>query len=308
MNNLKYWIALDRTEGIGIAALHEIYNALRKFNLSIIDLFDLSSDELSSEFSFNKKVCNGVIQAAKTLSSIEKDYFGLLDAGVSITPFFAESYPKILRMRLGNQAPAFLYSSGEKSLLEDKAAAVLGDSRISSTGERISLLASAEMVKHRITVVSGFARGADMAAHRSTLMNGGKTIALLPYGMNHVKIPENIKDVFNPEKILLISPFYPTHEPTKFNAYIRNRLVCALSGAVFIVEAPEDGGIFEAAKSAHKLGIPLFTTEYGEYPENAKGNKKILEDLGGIPVRSKLVDELRVPNMDKFISVIKFNS
>ena len=83
-------------------------------------------------------------------------------------------------------------------------------------------------------------------------------------------------------------------------------MICALSHAVYIVEAPEEGGVFEAAKSANKLNIPLFTTQYSEYPENAAGNKIILEEMSGMPVRGRMENDMLVPNMDKIIGFAKF--
>ena len=38
-----------------------------------------------------------------------------------------------------------------------------------------------------IVVISGMARGADVIAHRSALDNGGRTLAVLPYGIKHVE-------------------------------------------------------------------------------------------------------------------------
>jgi predicted Rossmann fold nucleotide-binding protein DprA/Smf involved in DNA uptake len=75
-----------------------------------------------------------------------------------------------------------------------------------------------------------------------------------------------------------VSIFQPDHTQDMYAAYIRNRIICALAHAVYIVEAPDEGGIYEAAKSAHALNIPLYTTEYAEYPPTASGNKKIMSD------------------------------
>ena len=72
------------------------------------------------------------------------------------------------------------------------------------------------------------------------------------------------------------------------------------------MESPEDGGIFEAAKSAFNLKIPLHTTEYSEYPPSALGNKKIMADFDAYPVRGKKSDGLTVPNMDRIIADVKF--
>ena len=119
-------------------------------------------------------------------------------------------------------------------------------------------------------------------------------------------MPDALKDVFSQDNIVIVSTFYPTKEANRFNAFIRNKIACAISQAAFIVEAPAEGGIFEAAKSANKLGIPLFTAKYSNYPENAAGNQIILEKLGGQPVMGRMVDNMLVPNTDRIIAAVKF--
>lgn len=306
MKNYKYWIALEQVQGIGPANLKLIYETLRDRGLTIIDIFSLSREEITGEFSFSEKVADAVITAGNALSRVEGDYFTLLDNGIEPILFFEESYPARLHEQLKNAFPPVLYSFGNRALLLEKGAAILGDRDVSDKGELIGYLAARELVKHRFCVISGFARGVDMIAHRAALENRGKTIAILPCGMNHLKIPEFIREVFLPENILFLSPFYPPREYSVYNAYARNRIICALSHAVYIVESPPEGGIFEAAKSAQGLGVPLFVTEYSRYPDSALGNKKIIDELGGYPVKGRMEDNLLVPNLDRMIGSIRF--
>jgi DNA processing protein len=306
MNSTKYWIALEQTHGIGPAHLIEIHDTLKEQNLSVADLCDLSADDIRKEFRFPDKIAEAIAGIQATLPKIEEDYFKLLEAGIDVVMFSSELYPLRLREILGNAIPPLLYVYGNSRLLKQKGVAILGDKDVSDKGEMITFEASRELSKHRIPVISGYARGADLIAHRSALINGGATIALVPYGIFHLSVPNILSDVMNPDSMAVVSPFYPDREPNKFNAFIRNKIICALSYAVFIVEAPQDGGIYEAAKSAHNLKVPLFTTEYGEYPKNAGGNRKIMDELGGIPVLGKMENSLLVPNMDRIIGMAKF--
>jgi DNA processing protein len=184
--------------------------------------------------------------------------------------------------------------------------AILGDKNISNRGSEITFFAAQELANHRINVVSGYASGADMIAHRSAIVSGGTTTAVIPSGIKFFKPHESNKDQANFDNLLIVSPFFPTVEVNQYNAYIRNRICCALSMAVYIVEAPIDGGIFEAAKSAAKLNIPLYTTRYSSYPENALGNEKIIAEMNGLPISRKSGDVLQ-PNIDKIIAHAKFD-
>lgn len=306
MNSTKYWIALEQSHGIGPAHLIEIHKALNEVNLSLTDLDDLSADEIKKEFRFPDKVTEALAGLSSVLPRIEEDYFKLLESGIEVVPFFSERYPARLAEVLGNALPPLLYVCGNAGLLKNRGVAILGDRDVSDRGEMISFGAARELSRHSIAVISGYAQGVGMIAHRSALVNGGTTIAFVPYGIFHLKMPDILKDVMDLERFAIVSPFYPTREPNKYNAFIRNKFICALSYAVYIVEAPADGGIFEAAKSAHNLSVPLYTTEYADIPKNAPGNRKILDELGGMPVLGRMENGMLVPNMDTIIGSAKF--
>jgi len=306
MTDIKYWIALERVSGVGPAHLKEIYNTVSSIGVSLSDIFELSENEIRNEFNFNQKILSSIDSARNILQNISGEYQRIIDDGITVAPFFSKNYPERLHEMLGNSIPAILYSYGNIDILKKRGAAILGDNNISSKGEFITYMAAKELAARGITVISGFADGADMTAHRASLECGGDTIAFLPYGMFKMKIPEQIKHIFDEERFLAVSTFQPEAAISKFNAFARNKILCALSYAVYIVESPEEGGIFEAAKSANNLKIPLYTTEYSEYPKNALGNKKILDDVGGFPVRGKRSDNLTLPNMDRLVADVKF--
>ena len=306
MNDTKYWIALEQSHGIGPAHLIEIHAALKAQSLSVADLCDLSADDIRKEFRFQEKIAEAIAGMRAVLEKIEEDYFKLLESGIDVVPFFSELYPARLREVLGNAIPPLLYVYGNARLLKQRGVAILGDKDVSEKGEMIAFEAARELSRHGIPVNSGYARGAELIAHRSALISGGSTIAMPPYGIFHLSVPKILEDVMNPDTMAIVSPFYPDREPNKFNAFIRNKIICALSYAVFIVEAPPDGGIYEAAKSAHNLKVPLFTTEYADYPKNAGGNRKIMDELGGIAVKGRMDNGMLVPNMDKITGTAKF--
>jgi DNA processing protein len=306
MRNYKYWIALEQTQGVGPAHLKSIYELIKSRDLSIVDIFDLTTNEIREEFNLSDTIVEAIALAKTSLPGIEREYSNLLDAGIDTILFFEELYPERLFITLKNNYPPILYSYGNKNILKERGAAILGDKDVSERGNLIAHLAAREFARHNITVISGFARGADLSAHFAALESNGSTIAIIPTGMFHLKIPEILKDVFNPDRILILSPFYPAKEFTVFNAYTRNRIICALSYVVFIVESPSEGGVFEAGKSAKKVGVPLFVTEYATYPRSAAGNKRLIDEFDAHPIRGRVENNILVPNMDKLIGIVKF--
>lgn len=308
MTDHTYWIALNQVKGIGIAHLRDIYRVLDGPGLSAVDLFDLTEEEIRQEFALPDRVVKGIMEAHLHLEKVEETRSTLLEAGIEVIPFFSTAYPPLLMDIMGHHAPPFFYTLGEVSLLSRPGVALLGDMNISSRGEANAFMAARELTRHDITVLGGMSRGAGIAAHRSALENRGTTVALLPMGILNLNIPPVLQEVYDPERILIASPFFPDLDADKYRAYNRNRLICALSRAVYIIEAPEEGGIFEAAKSARELNVPLYTTEYSHYPDGASGNRRILEEMGGKPVRGRMVNNMLTPNLDSLIADVKFGS
>ncbi len=306
MNYTKYWIALEQTKGMGPAHLREIHRELQKQDLSIVDIIDLTPEEISSELKLGPGIAKLIPESKKELEKIEGEYLDLLDRGFDILPFFSPAYPERLKELLGNSFPPLLYTAGNKDLLDKRGIALLGESGISEKGTHICFMGAKALARHGITVISGMASGADNTAHRSALENGGDTIAFIPSGINRINPPDFILRMLESNNLLIVSPFFPGKEADKYSAFTRNRILIALSHAVYIVEAPAESGIMEAARSAEKLGIPLFTTEYAEYPESASGNRLIIENHGGLPVRGRRENNILVPNMDRIIGIARY--
>lgn len=306
MNKPKFWIALERSKGIGYASLNKIYEDFKDLGLSIEDLFDLSPDEIKNEFSFSEQTVNGIAEAQKRLEEIEDDILDMTEAGIIPVLFFDSKYPESLKKTLGNQSPPILYCLGNTSLLNEPGAAILGHHEISPKGEMISFQSAKVLSEHSITVISGMSKGTGTTAHISAMENKGKTVAVLPCGMFFFKMTERLQSVFDPDRFLILSPFYLRENFTEYNAMNRNRLICALSKAVFIVESPVEGGIFEAVKSAEKLNKPVFTAEYGEYPPSASGNPIFIKDYSATPVRGRKEGNIVIPNLDMLLAKVKF--
>lgn len=305
MIEYKYWIALKKQKGIGPATLKEIYEAINPLGVALSDLFTLTPKELSEEFNFTDKITQAFASAALEFEKVEDDYLNGLEAGIRPIIFFDDTYPHLLRERMGNGLPAILYLYGNSDLLKKPGVAILADNQISDKGEMIAYQAAKQLVQHQLQIISGLARGGDMIAHRAALEQGGSTIAVLPHGLFSLTPPELLKDLLPSDNMLFVSPFYPDTEYSVFNAFNRNRLICAMSLAAYIIEAPVEGGVFEAGKSAESLKVPLYTTEYSQYNENSAGNEKLLKEHNAKPVRGKKEDNQLQPNIDYLLADVK---
>jgi len=47
--------------------------------------------------------------------------------------------------------------------------------------------------------------------------------------------------------------------------------------------------------------------EYSQYPDSARGNPVLIQELGATPVRGRMVNDLLTPNIDRLIGDVKFS-
>jgi DNA processing protein len=137
--------------------------------------------------------------------------------------------------------------------------AIVGTRKLSPYGTQVTRKIAEDLARAGVVVVSGLAFGADITAHKAVLDAGGKTIAILPSGLenvypaSHARYAERIT-----EKGCLISEYGATHHPWKVEFLERNRIIAALSDAVIIPEAAERSGSLNTAGHALAMGIPVF--------------------------------------------------
>jgi DNA processing protein len=181
------------------------------------------------------------------------------EQGWVLTTILDERYPA--RLREIHQAPPFLFSRGAL-LPGDPAVAVVGSRDASGRGLGIARGIAHELVRRRISVAAGLARGIDAAAHRTALDDGGRTVAVIGTGISRVYPPENAN---LHEEIarrgLLLSQFWPEAPPQKHTFLMRNATMSGYCLATIVVEAGEKSGARVQARLAVEHGRPVILTD-----------------------------------------------
>src|SRR3990172_5838265 len=88
-------------------------------------------------------------------------------------------------------APPALWVRGALVAADALAVAIVGARRATPYGVGVAEQLAAELAARGVTIVSGFARGIDTAAHRGALAAGGRTLAVLGSGVDVVYPSEN---------------------------------------------------------------------------------------------------------------------
>ncbi len=183
-----------------------------------------------------------------------------------------DSPPKTLRYR------GFFNESMFKNTL-----AVVGSRRITNYGKIVTEKLVRELSEEGITIVSGFMYGVDATAHRAALNAGGKTIAVMPCGVDVIH-PAYQKNLYKEitEKGLILSEFENGFPPEKWTYPKRNRIVVGLSMATLVIEAAEKSGSLISADFAKKYKRKIFAVPGTITSSVSKGTNKLIKEGASI--------------------------
>lgn len=185
-------------------------------------------------------------------------------------------YPDTLRTTLGEDAPVLLLCVGNLELLNKPSVGFCGSREATEKGISTARDSADLLAREGINIVSGFASGVDMNAHRAALAAGGTTTVVLAEGILRFRIKKDIREEWNDRRTLVISEFGPNLPWSIGHAMQRNRTICGLSRAMILIEARNTGGSIEAGRACLKLGLSLFAAVYDGMPESATGNEELL--------------------------------
>jgi DNA processing protein len=176
---------------------------------------------------------------------------------VKLSPIEARYPPALLKL-FGKLLPPDIWVMGNLELLKAKGVGFCGSRKASERGLQVAADCARQLSKAQVTVISGYAPGVDMASHEAALANGGRTVIVLPEGISHFRIKKAIKELWDWHRVLVVSQFQPNAIWRADRAMERNSVIVALSSAVIVLEARDQGGTLNAGYSALQMGKPLY--------------------------------------------------
>jgi len=185
---------------------------------------------------------------------------------------------KMLPLSLG--AKKLYYKGSWSDDIFKNCLAVVGSRRLTSYGRRATEQIVTECAAAGITIVSGFMYGGDEAAHSACVRAGGRTIAVMPCGIDLV-FPPTQKDLY--QKILdtgglIISEYEPGFKPVTYSFIQRDRIVAGFSKAVLVTEASLNSGSLITAKYAKQMNKKIFALPGQISSDVSKGTIKLIRE------------------------------
>ena len=178
--------------------------------------------------------------------------------GVRFISIADPGYPPQLREIF--RPPFGLYLRGKLPDPELPAVGVVGTRIPTGRGLRSAFELAAELSARGVCVISGLARGIDAAAHRGALRGEGKTVAVLPGGIETIYPSSNkaLAASIIDSGGALLTEYPPRTTIQRYRFPERNRIIAGLSRSCVVVEAPAGSGALITADHALTEGRDVF--------------------------------------------------
>jgi len=206
-------------------------------------------------------------------------------------------YPPWLKVL--DDAPPLLYVKGQTDCSDGMCVSIVGTRAASEYGLRMTRAIAGELASTGTTVVSGFARGIDSAAHEAALDARGRTIAVFACGVDVVYPPENGALY---ERLLssggsVLSEYPPGMIPRGGQFPARNRIISGMSRGTLIVEGKWRSGAKITAGCAAEQGREVFVLPGRADEESSELPNRLARDGARIVLgAADILEDLSYPN------------
>ncbi len=180
-------------------------------------------------------------------------------AGLWVITRADAAYPKRLKSRLRNNAPAVLFGCGNKEILNLGGIAVVGSRKVGTSDLDYTNQLAIKAAMNDLVIISGGARGVDETAMLAAMNAGGNVIGVLANSLLQAATSNKWRKGLMDGKTVLLSTFYPEAGFNVGNAMARNRYIYCLSDATVVVHSGMKGGTITGAKENIKNNwVPLW--------------------------------------------------
>lgn len=269
--DIKYWVGFSLVPGIGRVRLGQLENYFGNLK----DAWQAASVDLKHAGLDSSSV--RAITSWRSRISLEAEMEKLDRYGVKVLTSHDADFPS--RLKEIYDCPPLLYVRGSIIPDDEWCLAVVGTRRASVYGRQVTEEIVSDLVRSKITIVSGLAKGIDSIAHRSALDAGGRSIAVFGCGLDTVYPSENTglaRQIMR--QGALISEYPLGTKPRADYFPRRNRILSGLSLGVLVVEAGETSGALITAHLALEQNREVFAIPGSILSTASRGTNRIIQE------------------------------
>ena len=176
---------------------------------------------------------------------------------ISYSYFLEDDYPTNLQHCI--DSPILLFQDGNIDFSNQKIISIVGTRNMSSYGRDFCNQLVKDLAQYNPIIVSGFAYGVDICAHKAAVKNNLQTIAVLAHGLEEIypKIHKKYSNQLSKNGGFL-TEFWHNETPLRENFLKRNRIVAGISKATIIIESAAKGGSLVTADIANSYDKDVF--------------------------------------------------
>lgn len=191
--------------------------------------------------------------------------------------FLDADYPTNLKNCV--DAPILMFQDGEYSFNSSKIISVVGTRRMTNYGRDFCEQMLSELAKYNPIIVSGFAYGVDICAHKAAIQNKLTTIGVLAHGFGTLYPKAHKKYMASMyEKGGFLSEFWYDEVPFKESFLKRNRIVAGIAQATVIIESANKGGALVTADIANSYSRDVYALPGRASDTYSKGCNSLIRD------------------------------
>lgn len=269
--DLIYALALQRADGIGDITAKKLIshcgspkNVVKEKRKTLEKINGIGSLTI-------KQLLNSI-----DLNQAEKEFDYLNKNAVEVLYFLEENYPEKLKHCI--DAPILLFKKGKINLNKRPIISIVGTRNITNYGRDFCENLVADLKEYNPLIVSGFAYGVDICAHKAALKNKLETVAVLAHGFEEI-YPKVHKKYVNQiqEQGAFITDFWHDEIPLRENFLKRNRIVAGIAEATIIIESAEKGGSLVTADIANSYSRDVFAVPGRSTDTYSKGCNNLIK-------------------------------
>ena len=193
----------------------------------------------------------------KNIQFAEAELKYIQENNIDYTYFLANDYPKNLHNCI--DSPILMFKDGNINFNNHKIISIVGTRNMSSYGRDFITKLIDDLTEYNPIIVSGFAYGVDICAHKRAVKNNLQTVAVLAHGFETIypKVHKKYIHQIN-ENGGFLTEFWSEEQPLRENFLKRNRIVAGISKATIIVESAAKGGSLVTADIANSYNRDVF--------------------------------------------------